>query len=98
MMSDPTPRVFPGTTAPQMNLERAHDLNYRFTHGIDAKSKASECYTCHSAQEFCGECHEAGDNNITSRSIKPAWLWEPALRPSASGAVAGGMRTCAARH
>jgi hypothetical protein len=72
LMSDPNPRVFPGTSIPQMTIERAHDLNYRFTHGIDAKSKSSECYTCHSAQEFCGECHEAGDN-ITSHSFKPAW-------------------------
>jgi hypothetical protein len=71
LMSDPNPRVFPGTSVPQMTIERAHDLNYRFTHGIDAKSKSSECYTCHSAQEFCTECHQTGDN-ITSRGIKPA--------------------------
>ena len=72
LMSDPNPRVFPGTSTPQMTLQLAHDLNYRFTHGIDAKSKSSECYTCHSPQEFCAECHEAGDN-ITAHSFKPAW-------------------------
>ena len=72
LMSDPNPRVFPGTSTPQMTIQRAHDLNYRFTHGIDAKSKSSECYTCHSAQEFCVECHEAGDN-VTAHSFKPAW-------------------------
>jgi c(7)-type cytochrome triheme protein len=71
MMSDPNPRVFPGTSSTQMTLQRAHDLNYRFTHGVDAKSKSSECYTCHAAREFCGECHEAGDN-VTSHGFKPA--------------------------
>jgi c(7)-type cytochrome triheme protein len=71
LMSEPSPRVFPGTSASQMKLQRAHDLNYRYTHGIDAKGKTTECYTCHSAQEFCGECHETGDN-ITSHAIKPA--------------------------
>jgi c(7)-type cytochrome triheme protein len=71
-MADPTPRVFPGNRSGTMTAQMVHDLNYRFTHGIDAKSKSSECYTCHSAQEFCSECHETGDN-ITSHGSKPAW-------------------------
>lgn len=72
MMSDPTPRVFPGNTAAPMTLLKAHDLNYRFTHGIDAKAKSSDCATCHSVQDFCVQCHEAGDN-ITSNAFMPAW-------------------------
>ena len=73
MMSDPTPRVFPGIGTKTSTLQMAHDLNYRFTHGIDAKVKTSDCYTCHSAQEFCSTCHEAGDNITTARGFKPAW-------------------------
>ena len=72
LMSDPNPRVFPGASMPQTTLQRAHDMNYRFTHGIDAKSKKLDCYICHSAREFCADCHEAGDD-ITAQSIKPAW-------------------------
>lgn len=71
-MADPTPRVFPGNRSGTQTIQMVHDLNYRFTHGIDAKSKSSECYTCHSAQEFCSECHETGDN-ITAHGAKPAW-------------------------
>jgi hypothetical protein len=71
-MADPTPRVFPGNRSGTQPLQMVHDLNYRFTHGIDAKSKSSECYTCHAAAEFCSECHETGDN-ITSHGSKPAW-------------------------
>lgn len=72
MMSDPTPRVFPGNTAAPLALQKVHDLNYRFTHGIDAKTKASDCATCHAVQDFCVECHQAGDNS-TGRGFKPAW-------------------------
>jgi c(7)-type cytochrome triheme protein len=72
LMSDPKPRLFPGTSVPQTALQRAHDVNYRFTHGIDAKSKQSDCYSCHSAREFCTECHQTGDN-ITNSAVKPAW-------------------------
>ncbi|MCC6395443.1 MAG: cytochrome c3 family protein [Bacteroidetes bacterium] len=73
MMSDPTPRTFAGVTTNTSTLQMAHDLNYRFTHGIDAKAKGSDCYTCHSAQEFCAPCHETGDNIGAVRGFKPSW-------------------------
>jgi hypothetical protein len=63
LMTEPSPRSSSTSDSPrQMNLQMTHDMNYRFTHGIDAKAKASDCYSCHSAQEFCAECHAAGDN------------------------------------
>jgi hypothetical protein len=43
----------------QQNITRVHDLNYRFTHGIDLKGKTSECQTCHQTETFCGECHDS---------------------------------------
>lgn len=72
LMADPTPRIFPGTGTKTMSVQMVHDLNYRFTHGIDAKGKNADCYSCHSAQEFCAECHQTGDN-ITAHGFKPAW-------------------------
>lgn len=71
-MADPAPRVFPGNRSGTQTLQMVHDLNYRFTHGIDAKSKSTECYTCHSAQEFCAECHETGEA-VAGHGAKPAW-------------------------
>jgi hypothetical protein len=38
-------------------LTNVHDLNYRFTHPLDAKSKRRDCYVCHDQQAFCTECH-----------------------------------------
>jgi hypothetical protein len=70
--SEPLPRVSPSNSPKQMTIEMVHSLNYRFTHGIDAKSKSSDCYTCHSAKEFCTDCHAAGDN-ISALAFKPAW-------------------------
>ena len=34
-------------------LQRAHDLNYRYTHGTDVNAKTSDCATCHEMTEFC---------------------------------------------
>lgn len=41
----------------QQQLSRVHEINYRFTHGIDAKGKSTECQTCHEVETFCAECH-----------------------------------------
>ena len=72
LMTEPSPRSFPVDGTRQMSLETVHALNYRFTHGIDAKSKAMDCYSCHSAQTFCSECHQTG-GNINALAFKPAW-------------------------
>jgi hypothetical protein len=71
LMADPTPRNAPGDSPRAMSLQMAHSMNYRFTHGIEAKSKAADCYTCHSAQAFCSECHDAGSG--VEGAFKPAW-------------------------
>lgn len=72
LMADPGPRLSPTETPRQMQLQVAHgDPNYRFTHGIDARSKASECANCHSQQDFCAACHAAG-GDVNQTSFKPA--------------------------
>ncbi|HLP17604.1 MAG TPA: cytochrome c3 family protein, partial [Bacteroidota bacterium] len=40
--------------------QMVHDLNYRFTHPIDAKGKTSDCMVCHRSQQFCNDCHNNG--------------------------------------
>jgi len=56
----------------QLVLQRVHDLNYRYTHGIEAKAKSNDCYVCHDRQTFCTSCHISGAD-ITSGSVKPEW-------------------------
>ncbi|MBK9227181.1 MAG: cytochrome C [Ignavibacteria bacterium] len=46
-------------------LTTAHDLNYRFTHGVDAGQKTFECNTCHDPVNFCASCHLNGGEALT---------------------------------
>jgi len=40
------------------NLDREiHSLNYRTTHGIDARANKENCVTCHQELSFCNDCH-----------------------------------------
>ncbi len=43
-------------------LTSAHDLNYLYTHGLDARQKSFECKTCHDPVDFCAACHQNGGN------------------------------------
>ena len=47
----------------QMQITRVHSLDFRFSHGIEARGRTSECTTCHQTETFCAECHgsEGGD-------------------------------------
>jgi hypothetical protein len=70
-MTDPNPRRSTQDGPDQTVLQNVHELNYRFTHGIDARAKRTECASCHATRTFCAECHEAG-GNITQPGFKPA--------------------------
>lgn len=70
LMADPSPRTSTKDSPKQLRLQQVHGLNYRFTHGIDAKSKLLDCYSCHEQQTFCVSCHEAG-GNINQQKFKP---------------------------
>ncbi len=55
----------------QQVITRVHDLNYRFMHGIDAKSKSMECQTCHETETFCAECHSSNSEDFAMDGIMP---------------------------
>ena len=71
-------------------LKGAHGLNYRFTHGLDAKGKERDCALCHEPATFCAECH-APDSDPSF--FRPAWHggadW---------GAIAGAVGSGGGRH
>lgn len=70
LMTDPSPRGSVKDSPKQLRLQQVHSLNYRFTHGIDAKSRLIDCASCHEQQSFCATCHQAG-GNITQAKFKP---------------------------
>jgi len=53
-------------------LTRAHDLNYRFLHGIDARSKKYDCQSCHQTEIFCATCHQSEGSDFAMAGIIPA--------------------------
>lgn len=55
----------------QQVITRVHDLNYRFTHGIDAKGKTQNCQSCHQIETFCAECHASEDGDFAMGGIIP---------------------------
>lgn len=58
--------------ARQQKVTKVHDLNYRFTHGIDAKSGRFECQSCHQLETFCAECHNSKGDDFALADILPA--------------------------
>lgn len=59
-----SPRVMGNDKSQAMKGQAVHDINYRFTHGIDAKGRASDCQTCHQEQVFCNDCHKDGSQAL----------------------------------
>ncbi len=88
LMSDFSPKTTRRDSPREFRLNFVHDLNYRFTHSIDAKSKQSDCYSCHNRETFCSECHQAG-GNITQKSFKPLWHNEPNFKTFGVGSGGG---------
>jgi len=71
LVTEPRAKTSTQDSPEQMVLQGVHELNYRFTHGIDAKARQSDCASCHNAREFCVQCHQEG-GNITQQRFKPA--------------------------
>lgn len=65
------PRTFAISRGQGMRLTKVHDLNFRYTHGLAAKGKSSECQTCHESQSFCSTCHMAG-GDVNQAAFRPA--------------------------
>jgi Cytochrome c7 and related cytochrome c len=55
-----SPRVLGDDNAKALAGQSVHDINYIYTHGIDAKDHETECQTCHDQQTFCNDCHTNG--------------------------------------
>lgn len=72
-LEDPPDRMASG--APQNRgrvgqiLQRQHELNYRFTHPMDAAGKERQCASCHPVS-FCIDCHRV---EADERRFKPVW-------------------------
>lgn len=105
LMSDPTGKVLTQDNASPMTLQNVHSLNYRFFHGVDARSRAQECASCHESQSFCAQCHDAG-GNITQIKFKPSSHSMPGFTTLGRGSGGGihavearrDMETCASCH
>ncbi len=76
LVSPHSPRLTAIDRGQGMNLMKVHDLNYRYTHAIDAKGKVTECKTCHSEETFCSTCHMAG-GNVNQAAFKPSSHQQP---------------------
>ena len=95
LMSDPAPRRMGSNSPAQLRMQASHDLNYRFTHAIDARSLRSDCATCHDRQQFCAECHESGTLNQTR--VRPASHNQTAFTTLGRGS-GGGLHAVMARR
>jgi hypothetical protein len=85
---EPRAKTFTKDSPKRTVLQNVHDLNYRFNHAIDARSKASDCSSCHSLESFCGECHQAG-GNISQGLFKPKSHMVPGFTTIGRGSGGG---------
>lgn len=94
----------PQVAADELRVQRAHDLNYRYTHALDASGKDSDCISCHDFESFCSDCHAPGDD---PDKFRPFWHggpgWEGPLAAGSGGGRHGemarrDMELCAACH
>ena len=58
-----SPRTLGNDKAQALAGQSVHDLNYLYTHAVDAKARTSECQTCHDRRTFCNDCHENGSRD-----------------------------------
>lgn len=96
LMTDPRPKTTPLDSPEKMTLQMAHELNYRFTHGMDARGRSADCVACHSQQTFCAPCHEAG-GNVTQGNLRPATHLVPGYTTIGRG-TGGGLHAEQARR
>ena len=85
-----SPRTLGNDKAKALAGQNVHELNYRFTHGMDAKAKSSECQTCHNLRSFCNDCHENGTQGLGGAL--------PASHKSSGFVIVGGYGSGGGRH
>jgi len=81
----------------QQQITRVHDLNWRFTHGIESKGKTSECQSCHQIETFCASCHQSKQGDFSLGGIEPASHLEPGFMIIGVGTGGGEHATLARR-
>ena len=81
----------------QQKITRVHDLNWRYTHGIDAEGKTSECQSCHQINTFCASCHQSKEGDFSIGGIEPASHLEPNFMIIGVGS-GGGLHATLARR
>lgn len=82
----------------QQIILRAHaDLNYRYSHGIDAKGRTSDCQTCHQIETFCANCHQSENTDFALSGIVPASHLLPNFKTIGVGS-GGGEHSVLARR
>lgn len=96
LSAEPNATVTPKDSPKQLALQNVHTLNYRFTHGVDAKSKSTDCTTCHDQREFCAQCHDAG-GNINQSKFKPSSHSMPGFTTLGRGS-GGGLHATEAKR
>ncbi|HRN25761.1 MAG: cytochrome C [Ignavibacteriaceae bacterium] len=79
------------------SINRVHELNYRFTHGIDSRGKTSDCQTCHQIETFCVECHQSENEDFAFGGIVPASHLKPSFKTFGVGTGGGDHATLAKR-
>lgn len=105
LATEPSHKTSTKDSPKQTLLQNVHDLNYRFSHGIDAKAREADCQSCHSVQTFCADCHSAG-GNISQLRFKPASHSIPGFTTLGRGSGGGlhaeearrDMETCITCH
>ncbi len=104
-VSPRSPRLAPTDRGRSQTLLKVHDLNFRFTHGVAAQGKITDCQSCHSQQQFCATCHAAG-GNVNQLRFKPATHQQAGFVTIGVGSGGGlhaqlarrDMETCASCH
>jgi hypothetical protein len=81
----------------QQQITRVHDLNYRFSHGMDARGKNSECSTCHQTETFCAECHSSMGGDYASGGFVPKSHSDPNFVTIGVG-TGGGVHAISAKR
>lgn len=66
------PRVEAMDNARPMVVQQVHRMNFRFTHGLDADAKSTECQSCHEPATFCAQCHGSKQEAVGFSPVPPS--------------------------
>jgi len=76
--------------AKQQAILKVHgDFGYRYSHGIDAKGKTSECQSCHQVETFCASCHQSENRDFAMSGIVPTSHLSPEFKTFGVGSGGG---------